>query len=154
MTGVAQTMGEQERAVVFEYAVRTRWADGDPFGHVNHAVLMTYLEETRDAWLIAALGSNRLYVIVRIEIDLKQELFPNTGDVTARIAVEELGRSKIVTNEEIIGPGGTVIASARVISVRWDEPRRQPVALTDPEREALTTPVPEGGSLTFPESAA
>jgi acyl-CoA thioester hydrolase len=141
---VADTAEGQERPIVFEHSVRTRWADGDPFGHVNHAVFITYLEEARDEWLEATLGSCRVYVIVRIEIDLKQELFPNTGDVTVRIAVEELGRTKMVTNEELIGPGGTVVASARVVTVRWDEATRKPIALTESEREALTTPVPPG----------
>jgi acyl-CoA thioester hydrolase len=140
VTEVVETAGGQQRPVVFEHSVRTRWADGDPFGHVNHAVFITYLEEARDQWLTTALGSCRVYVIVRIEIDLKQELFPNTGDVTVRIAVEELGRSKMVTNEELIGPAGTVVASARVITVRWDEETRKTVQLTDSEREALMTP--------------
>lgn len=142
MSEIADSVAGQEHPVVFEHRVPTRWSDGDPFGHVNHAVFITYLEEARDAWFNATLGDNRVYVIVRIEIDLKQELFPNTGDVTVRIAIEELGRSKIVTNEELIGPGGTVVAAARVITVRWDEHARQPVRLTDSERQALTTPVP------------
>lgn len=138
---VADTMTGDERPIVFEHRVRTRWLDGDPFGHVNHAVFITYLEEARDAWFNATLGDNRVYVIVRIEIDLKQELFPNTGDVTVRIAVEELGRSKMVTREDLIGPAGTLIAAARVITVRWDEHARKPIPLTESEREVLTTPV-------------
>ena len=128
--------------VLFEHVVVTRWRDGDPFGHVNHAVFLTYLEEARDAWLIAALGSNRLYVIVRIEIDLKREVFPNKGNVTVRIGVAELGRSKIITEEELLGPDGTTVAIARVIIVRWDEQTRRTLALTDAERESLMTPVP------------
>lgn len=128
--------------VVFEYRVATRWQDGDPFGHVNHTVFVTYLEEARDAWLIAALGSNRVYVIVRIEIDLKHELWPNTGAVTVRIALQELGRSKIVTTEELIGPDGATVATARVITVRWDEQGRRPVPLTDTERELLRRRIP------------
>lgn len=142
MSDVADTLAGEQTPVVFEHRVSTRWADGDPFGHVNHAVFITYLEEARDAWFTATLGSERVYVIVRIEIDLKQELFPGTGDVTVRIAVEELGRTKIVTREEVIGPDGTLVASARLITVRWDEHVRKPVALTDSERVALTTPVP------------
>ncbi len=144
MSEVADTVEGQELPVVFAHRVRTRWADGDPFGHVNHAVFITYLEEARDEWLEAALGSCRVYVIVRIEIDLKQEVFPNTGDVNVQIAVEELGRTKMVTRETLIGPGGAVAASARVITVRWDEHERKPVPLTDAEREALTTPVSAG----------
>jgi acyl-CoA thioester hydrolase len=142
VTEVADTVEGQGRPIVFEHSVRTRWADGDPFGHVNHAVFITYLEEARDQWFERALGSCRVYVIVRIEIDLKQEVFPNTGNVTVQISVQELGRTKMVTNEEIIGPNGTVVASARVITVRWDEQARKPIPLTDAERELLTTPVP------------
>jgi acyl-CoA thioester hydrolase len=142
VSDVADSLTGEERPVVFEHRVPTRWGDGDPFGHVNHAVFITYLEEARDAWFTATLGNCRVYVIVRIEIDLRHELFPNTGDVTVRIAVEELGRSKMVTNEELIGPEGTVVAAARVTTVRWDEHTRKAVALTDSEREALTTPVP------------
>jgi acyl-CoA thioester hydrolase len=142
MSDVADTVGAEASPVVFEHLVATRWADGDPFGHVNHAVFITYLEEARDRWFEATLGSERVYVLVRIEIDLKQELFPSTRGVTVRIAVEELGRSKMVTREEVVGPEGTVIASARVITVRWDEHARKPVHLTESEREALRTPVP------------
>lgn len=141
MSDVADTLAGEQKPVVFEHRVPMRWTDGDPFGHVNHAAFITYLEEARDAWFAAALGTCRMYVIVRIEIDLMQELFPDAGEVSVRIAVQELGRSKIVTREELIGPGGTVVASARVITVRWDEQARKPVALTDPEREALTAPV-------------
>jgi acyl-CoA thioester hydrolase len=142
VTEIAASLEGQERPVVFEYSVRTRWTDGDPFGHVNHAIFITYLEEARDEWFEATLGSCRVYVIVRIEIDLKQEVFPNTGNVTVRIAVEELGRTKMITKETLIGPGGTAVASARVITVRWDEHARKPIPLTDAERVALTTPVP------------
>jgi acyl-CoA thioester hydrolase len=144
VTEVANSVGEQERPVLFEQKVRTRWTDGDPFGHVNHAVFITYLEEARDLWFEATLGSCRVYVIVRIEIDLKQEVFPNTGEVTVQLAVEELGRTKMVTNETLIGPNGTVVASARVITVRWDEHARKPIPLTDAEREALVAPVTAG----------
>jgi acyl-CoA thioester hydrolase len=141
VTDTADPVTGNDNPVVFEYVVHTRWADGDPFGHVNHAVFLTYLEEARDAWLIAALGNNRLYLVVRIELDLKQEVWPNKGNVTVRIAVAELGRSKIVTEEALIGPDGTTVAAARVVAVRFDEQDHKTVALTDSERQKLTTPV-------------
>jgi acyl-CoA thioester hydrolase len=140
VTDIADTVTSNGSPVVFEHVVHTRWADGDPFGHVNHGVFLTYLEEARDAWLIAALGNNRLYVIVRIELDLKHEVWPNRGPVTVRVAVAELGTKKIVTEEELIGPDGTTVAQARVVSVRWDEHAHQTVALTDHERETLMRP--------------
>jgi acyl-CoA thioester hydrolase len=141
----ADTVIRDRGPVVFEHVVATRWRDGDPFGHVNHAVFLTYLEEARDAWLMAALGSNRLYIIARIEIDLRNEVWPNKGSVTVRIAVAELGRSKVVTEEELIGPGGTTAAMARVVIVRWDEHSRQTLPLTDAERDSLTKAIQVAG---------
>ena len=35
------------------HRVQVRWRDLDGLGHVNHTVVLTYLEEGRDAWLEA-----------------------------------------------------------------------------------------------------
>ena len=31
----------------FNYNIKTRWKDIDSFGHVNHAVYLTYIEDAR-----------------------------------------------------------------------------------------------------------
>ena len=63
------------RATVHEKEIEIRWRDCDPYGHVNHAVFLTYLEEVRDEWLIAAVGEDALgYVVARVEIDYRREL--------------------------------------------------------------------------------
>ena len=40
-----------------EKRIEIRWRDLDAYGHVNNAVYSTYLEECRDEWLEAAIGS-------------------------------------------------------------------------------------------------
>jgi acyl-CoA thioester hydrolase len=125
-------------AGTFEHPVRVRWRDVDALGHVNHAVFLTYLEEGRDAFYAAALGSDPLYVVVRIEIDLRAEIGRDQRQVTVRIEVERLGTTSLTTRETIRTAAGEVAAQARVVSVRWDAGRHKPVPFTEAERARLT----------------
>jgi acyl-CoA thioester hydrolase len=125
----------------FEHPVRVRWRDVDALGHVNHAVFLTYLEEGRDAFYASLLGSEPLYVVVRIEIDLRAEVrYPGQRErqVAVRIAPERLGTTSMTTREQVLTPSGQLAAEARVVTVRWDPDRRQPVPFTEAERAALT----------------
>lgn len=49
--------------------VDVRWRDTDAFGHVNHAVSLTYLEEGRDASSTLMLGRHPTYLVVRLEVE-------------------------------------------------------------------------------------
>jgi acyl-CoA thioester hydrolase len=122
----------------FEHPVRVRWRDVDALGHVNHAVFLTYLEEGRDAFYASLLGREPLYVVVRIEIDLRAEVRQAERQVAVRIAPERLGTTSLTTREQILTPSGQLAAEARVVTVRWDPDRRQPVPFAEDERAALT----------------
>ncbi|GAC85021.1 acyl-CoA thioesterase [Gordonia paraffinivorans] len=45
-------LGDDEYAFVAEVGVR--WSDMDAFGHINHARMVTLMEEARIAWLLSA----------------------------------------------------------------------------------------------------
>ena len=123
----------------FEHQVRVRWRDVDALGHVNHAIFLTYLEEGRDAFYASLLGSEPLYVVVRIEIDLRAEVRYEERHVTAAIAPERLGTTSMTTRELILTPSRVVAAEARVVTVRWDPEGRAPIPFTAAERAALST---------------
>jgi acyl-CoA thioester hydrolase len=123
---------------VFEHPVTVRWRDMDALDHVNHAVFLTYLEEGRDAFYTATVGRDPLYVVVRIEIDLKAEIGRGQREVTVRIEVERLGTTSLTTRETILTASGEVAAQARVVTVRWDAEEHKPVPFTEPERARLT----------------
>src|SRR6202034_2110652 len=89
---------------IFEHPVDVRWRDVDALGHVNHAVFLTYLEEGRDAFYTTILGSDPLYVVARIEIDLRAEVRYSDRQVTVRIEVERLGTTSLTTRETILTP--------------------------------------------------
>ena len=124
-------------AETFEHPVHVRWRDVDALGHVNHAVFLTYLEEGRDAFYASVLGAEPLYVVARIEIDLRAEVRYPVREVIVRIAPERLGTTSMTTRELVLTPG-EVAAEARVVTVRWDPDRRTPIPFTAAERAQLT----------------
>ena len=121
----------------FERPVEVRWRDSDALGHVNHAVFLTYLEEGRDAFFTEVFGGEPDYVVARLEIDFRAEVRLSQRRVTVRIAVERLGTTSVTTRETILAGAGEVAAEARVVTVRWDRERRQPVPFAAPERARL-----------------
>ncbi len=122
---------------VFEREVPVRWRDTDALGHVNHAVFLTYLEEGRDAFFARVLGSDPIYVVVRLEVDLRAEVHHPDQRVTVRIAAERLGTTSLTTRETVVMPSGQVAAEARVVSVRWDADRGRPIPFSEAERARL-----------------
>jgi acyl-CoA thioester hydrolase len=120
--------------VVFEHPVTVRWRDTDALGHVNHAVFLTYLEEGRDAFYLKILG-DPAYVVVRLEVDLKAEVFHHDRRLTVQIAVERVGTTSLTTRETILNASGEVVADARVITLRWDTSQRKPIPFS-PEHRA------------------
>jgi acyl-CoA thioester hydrolase len=119
---------------VLEHPVTVRWRDTDALGHVNHAVFLTYLEEGRDAFYLKVLG-DPAYVVVRLELDLKAEVFHHDRRLTVRIAVELVGTTSLTTRETILNSSGEVVAEARVITLRWDTTERKPIPFS-PEHRA------------------
>jgi acyl-CoA thioester hydrolase len=121
----------------FEHPVGVRWRDTDALGHVNHVVFLTYLEEARDAFYAQVLGADPIYVVVRLEVDLRAEVRHDDRQVIVEVAVERLGTTSLTTRETIRTSSGQVVAEARVITVRWDAVSRQPIPFSAAERERL-----------------
>lgn len=120
-----------------EKEIEIRWRDLDPYGHVNHAVYLTYLEEVRDEWLIAAVGEDALgYVVARVEIDYRRELTQENDRIRARCRLESLGTSSVRTVEDLVTADGDTAAEAKAVLVACDEHHR-PRPLTHEERTVL-----------------
>jgi acyl-CoA thioester hydrolase len=119
--------------------VRIRWRDLDPYGHVNHAVYVTYLEELRDDWLKERLGLDGVwdYVVARIAVDYRRELRPEDGPLRAELAVERLGRTSVTLRERLLTAAGEEAASAESVLVAIDRATGAPRPLTEAERAAL-----------------
>jgi acyl-CoA thioesterase FadM len=114
-----------------------RWQDIDGLGHVNHVVVLTYLEEGRDAFLAhSGIGPDQ-YVVGRCSVSYLGEINPAFKAVKVECAVRELGNSSLTTSERILDDSGNVVVEAEFDIVLWDPGRRGSRPITDEERELL-----------------
>ena len=123
-----------------EKEIEIRWRDLDVYGHVNHVVFLTYLEEARDEWLGLALGDPARvwsYVVARIEIDYRRELRLEDDIVLARCTVGRIGTSSVGTRELLATRAGQVVAEAQAVLVARDEGTGRSRPLLDEERAAF-----------------
>ena len=66
----------------------------DAFKHVNNAVYLTYLEETRDEWFLEVLGNGLLlndFVLARCAVDYRSPLTQDDGEVDVELRCTRVG---------------------------------------------------------------
>ena len=113
-----------------------RWRDLDGLGHVNHVVVLTYLEEGRDAFL-ATHGIRRdEYVVGRCSVGFNREIAA-ASHVTVECHVAAVGNKSITTTERILDSHGNTAIEAQFTIVLWDPASRATRELSDDERASL-----------------
>lgn len=120
------------------HSVQMRWRDLDGLGHVNHVVVLTYLEEGRDAFLAEHGVGRDEYVVGRCSVSFNGEIDPAFGSVTVQCSVSELGHKSVTTEERILDHAGDVVVEASFGLVLWDPVRRSSRPITEGERASLT----------------
>ena len=116
-----------------------RFRDCDPYGHVNNAVYLTYLENSRFA-LWKAQGV-RGVILARAEVDyLAQARY---GDVLeVRVKLEGLGRSSFRYLYEVVDvTTGQQVLADRTVQVHFNYETNTTVEMTPEFRTKLQTPV-------------
>ena len=119
------------------HRVQVRWRDLDAIGHVNHTVVLTYLEEGRDAWLERHGIRRDEYVVGRCSVTFRREIDGDFKTVTVQCGVRALGRSSLTTSERIVDDAGRVVVDAEFGLVLWDPEQRGSRPITDEERASL-----------------
>jgi acyl-CoA thioester hydrolase len=123
-----------------EKRIEIRWRDQDPYGHVNNAVYLTYLEEVRDEWLERTLGDEGAlwdFVIARVVIDFRRELTQSDDSVLARCELASIGNSSIRTSETLRTEAGVLAAEAEAVLVARDRESGSSRPLSAAERAAF-----------------
>jgi acyl-CoA thioester hydrolase len=120
------------------HQVQMRWRDLDGLGHVNHTVVLTYLEEGRDAFLRSHGIRPDEYVVGRCSVTFRRELDPAHKAVTVQCAVTDLGNSSVTTIERILDNDGEIAIEAEFSLVLWDPVGRASRPITDAERASLS----------------
>jgi acyl-CoA thioester hydrolase len=130
-----------------------RFRDCDAMGHVNNAVYLSYLEETRfHHWQACGLANGGIaspppadavageevpgVIVARVEIDYRRAA--KHGDVLSiTLGVAAIGRTSFTYEYEIVDQSGALIATAKTVTVRFDYAAGKPVAISEDLKRAL-----------------
>jgi acyl-CoA thioester hydrolase len=129
----------------FIHRLDVRFRDCDPMGHVNNAVYLTYLEQTRFAhWRsLWGFGTPQLppgrpgVILARVECDYRR---PATyGDMLEiRLTIAGLGRSSFRYEYEIVDEQNRTVLTAKTVQVMYDYTAGKPVPIPDDIRLLLS----------------
>ncbi len=129
----------------FVHRIDVRFRDCDPLGHVNNAVYLTYLEQTRFSYWRQVWGFRDHQsspdvpgvILARVECDYRR---PATYGETleVRMSVGEVGRSSFRFDYEIVDQQGRAVALAKTVLVMYDYATGKPVPIPDRIRGLLT----------------
>lgn len=131
-------------SLLIRHRLPVRFRDCDPLGHVNNAVYLTYLEQTRFShWrALWGFGSPQLppgmpgVILARVECDYRR---PATyGDtLEVRMTVAELGRTSFRYEYEIVDEEGRTVLTAKTVQVMYDYTAAKPVPIPEHIRALL-----------------
>ncbi|WP_417234946.1 acyl-CoA thioesterase [Arthrobacter sp.] len=121
-----------------DFTIALRWSDQDANGHLNHARIVTLMEEARVRWTRSVGGfSTRVsgVVVASLKVDYlaQAEYVP---EMTLRLGVERIG-TKSFTLRHTGTQGDTTVFVGSTVIVPLDAERTGSRALNDGERRAL-----------------
>jgi acyl-CoA thioester hydrolase len=125
--------------MIFSNSVALRFSDTDAMGHVNHARFLSYLEDSRVAFLVK-LGNEAAFapglIVARVEIDYLKPIMLAAEPVQVELWVEHIGNKSFTLGYEI-SHHGEVVARSKSVIVAFDYTEQKSRSLSDPERAAL-----------------
>ncbi|EHR60311.1 acyl-CoA thioesterase [Saccharomonospora cyanea] len=148
--------------------VRPRWSDMDAFGHVNHARLVTLLEEARVPLLFGGAPDGpgdtgdtggdsgglsdfaKGIVVVRLHVDYRAPIVVDGREVRVEITLADLRHASFALDYRVrTGPSeeDAVAATATTVLAPYDLERGRPRRLSEAERAFLVEHVPSGGRV-------
>jgi acyl-CoA thioester hydrolase len=138
--------------LLFRHRLTVRFRDCDPFGHVNHAVYLTYLEQARFMLWRAQLGfvvrgqgapdaGVPGFILARAEVDYRAQA--RYGDeLEVRLSLGRIGRTSFTYTYELVDVStGGVVANAMTVLVCFDYGSQKPVPIDEALRARISSPV-------------
>jgi acyl-CoA thioester hydrolase len=131
---------------VFVTGVRPRWSDMDAFGHVNHANIVTLLEEARIELLFTEASRHGVtdmtsgMVVAKLVVDYLTPLVFTGDDIVVEISVRELRSASFTLDYSVRngrGEGSAVVATSETLMVPYNLTAGRPRRLLEAERDFL-----------------
>ncbi len=130
---------------VSETWIDVRMPELDSFGHVNHAVFLTYLEHARFqalkeagfSWSVLAERNWQIFV-VRIEVDYRAEA-TREDRLLIRTWADSFRRTTMILRQQIVrADDPEVLVTSAVVTAVWIGPNRKPMRVPPDVRAGLT----------------
>ena len=121
--------------------LEVRLGDLDPFGHVNNAVIATYVEQGRVLYLRDVLGTgadpvSMPFILAMLKIDyLSQVLFSDTVNVASR--VDWIGRTSVGMSHLLTSQDDRELARSEAVLVAFDYEAEKPTPVSDAWRATM-----------------
>jgi len=121
--------------------LEVRLGDLDPFGHVNNAVIATYVEQGRVLYLRDVLGTgvdpvSMPFILAMLKIDyLSQVMFSDAVEVGSR--VDWIGRTSIGMSHLLVNQEGRELARSDAVLVAFDYSIEKPMPVRDDWRATM-----------------
>jgi len=122
--------------------VPMRWADQDPFQHVNNAAFLTYLEQARVEIFFSHAKDEGVptlsegVVVVRHEIDYKRPVSYSARPLIVECWISQLRAASYRVDYRVFD-GETLAVTANSLLATYDIPAARPRRITPEERAYL-----------------
>ena len=125
----------------FSHPIEVRFRDLDVMGHVNNAVVVSFMEQARFQWWRAFLGGRKFqeegFLIARTEVDYRQPILLG-DDVRVELRCTRVGNSSFELAYRLTkGLGGELFAEGKTIQVMLDFAANRPKNLEPGTRDWL-----------------
>jgi acyl-CoA thioester hydrolase len=125
----------------FSHPIEVRFSDLDAMGHVNNAVVVSFMEQGRFQWWRTFLGGRKFqeegFLIARVEVDYRLPILLG-DDVRVELHCSKAGNSSFdLTYRLTRGLGGEVFAEGKTVQVMLDFATNRPKPLAPTTREWL-----------------
>ena len=127
--------------MAFTHPLEVRFRDLDALGHVNNAVLVTYLEVARWQWWRAYLAGRPFdeegFLIARVEVDYRQPILI-TDDVRVEVRCSRVGTTSFDLAYRVFrAQDDATLAEAKTVQVMLDFGTQRPAPIRPGTRSWL-----------------
>ena len=123
----------------FSHAIEVRFSDLDAMGHVNNAVVVSFMEQARFQWWRTFLGGRKFqeegFLLARVEVDYRMPILLG-DDVRVELHCSRTGNSSFELSYRVTkGLGGELFAEGKTVQVMVEAGTARPVPIR-PETRA------------------
>lgn len=124
----------------YSHPIEVRFRDVDALGHVNHAVVVSYLEVARYAWWREFLNGRDFqaegFLIARVEVDYRRPILLGES-VRVELRCPRVGRTSFDLEYRVLRKDDLLCAEGRTVQVMLDFVSGRPVPVLDSTRSWL-----------------